>query len=328
MIMRVSMKISSVRRNESCERGSFFKLESSNINFIFNFLGVVEMPIHWSHIRKVTVGTFSVVALAACMSPAVAQDGLVAGLEQKYHLSEINMQGVVARPGTVLTIEADGINAEPYPTMITFENPVVDGQVKQRSKGLGLLKSSNLQILQPGQKVYITKINEDLQGKEDALKVTILTTDAVLATFTNGAYGGQYQAAKRYSTTLAFRQPKGTLSQMSVEDASKMIEAILSFNPADQVRAREAGVVARSCEPHCAVSTTTGNVIGQPVIPQEAGGQQQGGGTQTVALGQTPDQVTAILGAPKQIVDLGAKKIYRYPDMKVVFVDGKVSDVE
>ena len=193
-----------------------------------------------SYVRKITLGISSVLVLAGSVRSAIAQDALVAGLEKKYRLSEINLQGVVARPGTVLTVEADGINAEPYPTLITFENPVVDGQVKQRSKGLGFLKSTNLQILQPGQKVYITKINDDTQSnKEDSLKITILTTDAVLATFTNGAYGGQYQAAKRYSTTLAFKEPKGTLSQMSVDDASKMIEAVLSFNPADQVRARE-----------------------------------------------------------------------------------------
>jgi hypothetical protein len=279
------------------------------------------MLIHWSCVRKVTLGIFSVLTLAASMAPvAAAQDTLTKALKQKYRLTELNVQGVAASPGTVLTIEADGINAEPYPTLITFENPVVDGQVKQRSKGLGFLKSSNLQILQPGQKVYITKINSDTQGKEDSLKVTILTCDAVLATFTNGTYGGQYKAAKRYSTTLAFRLPKGTLEQMSADDASKMIESVLSVNPADQVRARDAGVVARSCEPHCAVSTTTGATIGGASIPQS--------GTPTVALGQTIGQVTAILGAPKQIVDLGSKQIYKYPDMKIIFIDGKVSDVE
>ncbi|MDE1169845.1 MAG: hypothetical protein PW734_01325 [Verrucomicrobium sp.] len=119
-----------------------------------------------------------------------------------------------------------------------------------------------MQILQPGQKVYITKINEDIQGKEDSLKVTILTTDAVVATYTNGTYGGRYQTAKRYSTTLAFKEPKGTLSKMSEKEASEMIGAILSFNPADQGRGRAAGVVARSCEPNCAVSATTGETIG------------------------------------------------------------------
>jgi hypothetical protein len=50
--------------------------------------------------------------------------------------------------------------------------------------------------------------------------------------------------------------------------------------------------------------------------------------TTTVSLGQTTDQVTGSLGQPKSIMDLGAKKIYVYPDFKVTFKDGKVSDVE
>jgi hypothetical protein len=48
----------------------------------------------------------------------------------------------------------------------------------------------------------------------------------------------------------------------------------------------------------------------------------------TVALGQSPDQVTAALGQPKSIMDLGAKKIFVYKDAKVTFRDGKVSDIQ
>jgi hypothetical protein len=48
----------------------------------------------------------------------------------------------------------------------------------------------------------------------------------------------------------------------------------------------------------------------------------------TVALGQTPEQVAAALGKPKSIMDLGAKKIYVYPDMKVTFNGGKVTDIK
>ena len=47
-----------------------------------------------------------------------------------------------------------------------------------------------------------------------------------------------------------------------------------------------------------------------------------------IALGQTVDQVTGALGQPKNVVDLGAKKIYVFKDMKVTFKDGKVSDVQ
>ncbi len=48
----------------------------------------------------------------------------------------------------------------------------------------------------------------------------------------------------------------------------------------------------------------------------------------TVKLGQTPEEVVAILGAPEKKVDLGTKLIYMYKDMKIVFVGGKVADVE
>jgi hypothetical protein len=48
----------------------------------------------------------------------------------------------------------------------------------------------------------------------------------------------------------------------------------------------------------------------------------------TVSLGQSIDRVVAILGQPRNIADLGSKKIYTFPDLKVTFVDGKVTDVQ
>ena len=48
----------------------------------------------------------------------------------------------------------------------------------------------------------------------------------------------------------------------------------------------------------------------------------------TIGLGQTIDEVTGILGQPKSVVDLGAKKIYVYSDMKITFNNGKVTDVQ
>ena len=47
-----------------------------------------------------------------------------------------------------------------------------------------------------------------------------------------------------------------------------------------------------------------------------------------IEIGQTIDQVTGALGSPKNIVNLGAKKIYVYKDMKITFKDGKVADVQ
>jgi len=50
--------------------------------------------------------------------------------------------------------------------------------------------------------------------------------------------------------------------------------------------------------------------------------------TKTIELGQTVEQVEGILGKPQRIVKLGEKVTYFYADMKVIFVDGKVADVQ
>jgi len=52
------------------------------------------------------------------------------------------------------------------------------------------------------------------------------------------------------------------------------------------------------------------------------------GVTRTIQAGQAPEEVVAILGAPGKIIILGAKTIFVYRDIKVIFVDGKVADAD
>ena len=48
----------------------------------------------------------------------------------------------------------------------------------------------------------------------------------------------------------------------------------------------------------------------------------------TLSLGMGVNEVKAIQGEPDKVVDLGTKKIYVYKDLKITFVDGKVSDIQ
>jgi len=48
----------------------------------------------------------------------------------------------------------------------------------------------------------------------------------------------------------------------------------------------------------------------------------------TIAVGQTKEQVTAAFGQPVKAAKIGAKDIFYYKDMKVTFMNGKVSNVE
>ena len=50
--------------------------------------------------------------------------------------------------------------------------------------------------------------------------------------------------------------------------------------------------------------------------------------SKTIKLGMSPDEVKKTLGNPDKIVDLGPKQVYVYKDMKVVFLNSQVSDVQ
>ncbi len=56
--------------------------------------------------------------------------------------------------------------------------------------------------------------------------------------------------------------------------------------------------------------------------------QQQQAEPQTIQLGMTTDQVQAAMGKPEKIFNVGTKQIYTYKDIKVTFLNGKVSDVQ
>jgi len=70
-----------------------------------------------------------------------------------------------------------------------------------------------------------------------------------------------------------------------------------------------------------AESEAVASVSAAPVDDASAGGG-------VVAVGQSIAAVTAALGAPTKIIDLGAKKIYTYPDKKIVFSNGVVDKIE
>ena len=47
-----------------------------------------------------------------------------------------------------------------------------------------------------------------------------------------------------------------------------------------------------------------------------------------IRIGQTPAQVVAVMGPPVKIASLGAKETYFYKDLKVTFVNGRMTDAQ
>jgi len=246
---------------------------------------------------------------------APGAEGLLAALQAKYQVTQTTLDRTqITSPGTVLDIQAYGINAEPFGTIINLENRIVDGKVQQRSRWSEMVKTPNMRVLQPGEKVYVTKIETKNEGKNDSLKFSILTCDPYDV--------GDSQ--KRYATVVSFKLPKDYLAQSSPDEIEQMINAVLAPDaggPASQGNA--AG--GENYQGQAAAAATPA-----PAAPMAAPAPAPAppAAPQTISIGQTISQVVEILGQPLQIIDLGSKKTYKYKDLKVIFVNGKVSDVQ
>lgn len=103
-------------------------------------------------------------------------------------------------------------------------------------------------------------------------------------------------------------------------DTTASTEIAAQTQAADQAEQEVASAAPAASGPSDAASSAP---IAPPPPPPAAAAAPA-----TIALGQTVDQVTASMGAPTRIIDLGTKKIYVYKDMKITFKAGKVSDVE
>lgn len=221
------------------------------------------------------------VILTVFNAPAWAgnNDVLKEALEAKYKLTKVSWDKVrVTDPGPVYVVKAEGINADRATDVTTLVNKVVDGHVEQpKGFGASLFSKQTTKQLNPGDRLYLTKIDIKVSG--------------VLLWF--------------ISTETSDYQDKGSTKQTRYR-------AVLDFElPNTQIEASQVDAIKKVIDPIVQLETDA-----------------QAANTKTVELGQTPDQVKTAVGAPDKIIKLGAKEIYVYKDMKVVFVDGKVSDVE
>jgi hypothetical protein len=89
----------------------------------------------------------------------------------------------------------------------------------------------------------------------------------------------------------------------------------------------DAPAIGTTAPPPAPVPVST-DTAPSPPAPVTTDTSPSPAGPVTISLGQTIAEVEAINGKPDKVVDLGAKKIYMYKDMKITFTDGKVSDVQ
>jgi hypothetical protein len=220
----------------------------------------------------------------------------------------------VVDAGTLLEIKKGGILGVPYSDSSILSTKYEGGTVHSPNtlltKGIGFGmkkfgKEQTTHLFAAGDKVYPSKIEVDVN--KDDVALTIVACDTC-----NKTDPPTYNKAK-----VVFQFPKGSLAKASAGDVEDTIGQLLSISEDTQQQDQGGGQQQGD----------QGGQGGQQQAQQQQQQQQQPE-PQTIEKGQTTDQVQSALGKPDKIVNLGSKQIYVYKDLKVTFVNGKVSDVQ
>jgi len=229
----------------------------------------------------------------------------------------------VVQPGTVLVIQKGGILGVPYSSMSLIPpTKYQDGKMQTPNtlvtKGIGHAWSrltgaagsagaaansaagtqGTTHLFQVGEKVYPSRI--EVNQASDKVTMGIVACDSCTTT----------DPPTYFKADVIFQFTKGYLSAASPPQVMDVIAQVFTIDDSgggDQGGGQQ-GNQAQGGPPG-----------GPPQPPPQP---------QTIQLGQTPDQVLAALGQPDKIVNLGAKQIYVYKDLKVTFLKGKVADVQ
>ena len=278
----------------------------------------------WQRFGVLIPGVTVLFAGLVCATPAVAQaPTLLEQLTAQYKVAKMGSDTSgysVTDAGTLLAIQKGGIMGVPYSdkTVLTtkYENGTVHGpnamMTEARKRMFGHFSQTQNEgqtthLFQKGDKVYPTKV--DVNVDKDTVLLAIVACDTC-----NKTDPPTYNKAN-----VVFQFPKGARAKASAGDVEDTIGQLLSIS--DDSQDAQGGDQQQQQG-------------GQQQGQQNQGGQQaQGGGQQqgepqTIQMGMTPDQVQGALGQPEKIVNLGAKQIYVYKDLKVTFFGGRVVDVQ
>jgi hypothetical protein len=266
-------------------------------------------------------GIVLMAALIFPMSPATAQaptlqEQLAAQYKPVKMGSDTGGYSVVEK-GTLMAIQKGGILGVPYGDQSVLSTKYEDGTIHGPS-GLAVVgrksimgrfgKEQQTHLFAVGDKVYPMKIDVNLA--KDSVTVGIVACDTC-----NKTDPPTYNKAN-----VVFQFPKGALASADGLAVEKVIGQVLLIS--DDTQDDKGGDKAGDQGGQQQGAQDQGQAQGQPAADQPPAEPV------SIEKGMTPDQVEAAMGKPEKKVTLGVKQIYYYKDMKVIFMSGKVSDVQ
>jgi len=201
----------------------------------------------------------------------------------------------IATAGSVLDLHKDGLLMATTQAIAPPTNTYKNGTI---SFGFGANMAWGMQLAPANQQTTAIAQRKFVTGEKFWVTDYMVKPDGVVFQFYSDPYNDV-----RYYCQLKFPFAKNVAPP--ADEVMKTIEEVITAE-ADTQEAAPADNAA----------------------PAQQAAAQPAAAPKTIGLGQTTDQVVGILGQPQKIVNLGAKRMYFYPDMKVIFTNGKVTDVQ
>jgi hypothetical protein len=247
-------------------------------------------------------------ALTATLAIAQGPVTLQEQLNAQYKLVRMGSDSggmTVVEPGTLLAVQKGGVLSVPWKAMALCPAKFQDNSLHPSAGFCAGMVRSVSKYYQIGDKVYPTKIDVSLDKAK--ITFTVVACDSCNGVNPPTSMKGE----------VVFQFAKGFLEKADVGAVEDTIGQVFSISGDDQQGQGGEG------------NQQQGQ---QQSAPQQQQQQQQQQSPQaepqTVQLGMTTDQVQSALGRPDKIFNVGAKQIYVYKDVKVTFLNGKVSDVQ
>jgi hypothetical protein len=216
-------------------------------------------------------------------------------LDEQYKVAKLGSKSgdmPLLETGTLLVVQKEGVLSTP-PDTLGCEARFQDNTLHRSGRFcINIVQSTGTpaRYFQTGEKVYPMKVSVDL--RKEKITFMVVACDACNGTAPPTSMRGE----------VIFQFPKGYLERTSAAEVEDTIGQV--FSVVSEEEQRQSGQQA------------------------EGGQDQEQSEPKTVQLGMTIDQVQDVLGKPNKIFNLGAKQIYVYNDVKVTFLNGKVSDVQ
>ena len=227
----------------------------------------------------------------------------------------------IVTAGCVLTFKKRGLTASVITSSTAAGNSFKDKDSQIKPSAFSSLRKFSLPVVSnPASTETRTFVNGE------KMFVTKIDVDPVKDTITFGLISDAYNDL-RYRANLRFDFPKGSLATADLPQVQPVLDQAIGVTPPDSGAAASPAVPAPA---PAAPPTPAVTEVAPPMapIPPPPPPPADPAPPKAIALGQSPDEVAAIMGPPVKIAKLGTKEIYYYKDMRVTFVNGKITDVQ